>query len=302
MAYSTMKTMMILAATALLGCGPASGDDEDGGSDDGSGSADDDDTGTSADDDATDDGIDTSAGPTGDATDATVDGSEEATDDGGECLLPPVDDEIVDSLFIYGAGSGFVAIDTPTSLSLAWIEFGFPMMVNACVEWSIDPIDGVTIDDLGTLRVEPGVEPGTIVHVTADLEDGRRLITADIEVYVPLESDILGNWTEIQQLPCDGSDPIVPDPAILELIFADTGEFRVTWTPFESYVDYNGTFTIDEGTGALVLTVAGGNYVPPDIDGEGIATVTDGVLTLEDVWLGTAQNPVTPVACGHVFE
>jgi hypothetical protein len=301
MAYSIiMKRIAILAATVALGCGPASGDDDDDGDDDGSGTADDDDGTSADDDDGTDTGADTSAGPT--STDPTVDGSEEASDDGDECLFPPLDEEIVGQLFIYGAGSGYVAVDTPTSLSLAWIEFGFPMQVNACIEWSIEPIEGVTIDDLGTLRVESGVEAGTIVSVTADLEDGRRIITADIEVYVPLESEILGNWTEIQQLPCKGGDPFTPEPAILELIFADTGEFRVTWTPFEIYVDYDGTFTIDESTGALVLTVAGGNYVPPDIDGEGTATVVDGVLTLEDLWLGTAQNPVTPVACGHVFE
>ncbi len=289
------KTMAIFATVAVLGCGPASGDDDDDG---GSSSADDDadDDGTSADDD--DDGTSADDDGTSSGTDPTVDGS----DDGGECLLPPVDDEVVDQLFIYGAGSGYIAAGAATPLSLAWIEFGFPTQVDACVEWSIEPVDGVTIDEYGVIMVDAAVPAGTIVPVTADLEDGRRIITDDLEVYVPLESDIIGNWTEIEQLPCDGGEPFAPDPVILELIFADTGEFRVTWTPFESYVDYGGTFTIDEGTGALVLTVDGGNYVPPDVDGEGIATVTDGVLTLEDIWLGTAQSPVTPVACGHVFE
>lgn len=51
-----------------------------------------------------------------------------------------------------------------------------------------------------------------------------------------------------------------------------------------------------------MLDVEGGNYVPPDIDGEGTATVTNGQLVLEDIWLGVAQDPVTPPACGHAFE
>ena len=85
-------------------------------------------------------------------------------------------------------------------------------------------------------------------------------------------------------------------------MFQDTGEFSVTWTPFEVYYDYWGTYAYDEATGALVLSVDGGNYVPADLDGEGTAMVAGGQLTLTDMWLGTAQMPVTPVACGHVFE
>jgi hypothetical protein len=117
-----------------------------------------------------------------------------------------------------------------------------------------------------------------------------------------VQYDILGFWTETMQLPCGRGAPFEPDPVIGELVFQNTGEFSVTWTPFEIYYDYWGTYTYDEATGALVLTVDGGNYVPEDIDGEGTATVVDGVLTLEDMWLGVAQEPVTPVACGHTFD
>ena len=177
-----------------------------------------------------------------------------------------------------------------------------PTEVDACVEWDIDVVNGVSIAPDGVLDVAPEVPAGTIVSVTADLEDGRRIITTDLEVYVPLESPILGFWSEVMQLPCGGGAPFEPDPIIPELIFYDTGEFTVTWTPFEVYIDYWGTFTHDVGTGALSLTVEGGNYEPGDIDPDGTATVVDGQLMLEDMWLGTAQDPVTPPACGHVFE
>jgi hypothetical protein len=300
MACSMTKTMMMLAAVTL-GCGPT-GDLDD---DDGAGS-------TTAGDSTAESGPTTTSDPTGNPTGDPSSGSTNPTDptttsvdssdDGGMCLLPPLEQEIVDQLFIYGGSSGYVPVDASAQLSLAWIEFGFPTQVDACVEWSIDPIDGVTIDADGLLAIDAAVAAGTVIAVTADVESGRRILAANFTVYVPLEADILGYWGEVMQLPCDGGAPFVPEPVIPELVFRDTGEFTVTWTPFETYIDYGGTFTYDEPTGALVLTVDGGNYIPPDVDGEGTATVVDGQLVLEDIWLGTAQNPVTPPACGHVFE
>lgn len=264
-------------------------------------------TTTSSTDDSTTVDPSTSVGPTTEPTGPTAsattsDTTEGDTTAGPDCGLPPVEEEIVGQLFIYGASQSYVAIDSSTALSLAWIDFGFPAQVDACVEWSIDPVDDVSIDESGLLTVGPSVPAETVISVTADLENGRRLITTDLTVYEPLQSPILGYWSEVLQLPCDGSPGFVPDPIIPELIFYDTGEFTVTWTPFEVYIDYWGTFTHDEGTGALSLTVTGGNYVPDDVDGEGTATVAAGQLTLEDIWLGTAQEPVTPPACGHVFE
>jgi hypothetical protein len=138
--------------------------------------------------------------------------------------------------------------------------------------------------------------------VLADLENGRRLIMAELVVYEPIDSPILGFWTELEQLACGGGAAFVPDPLIGELVFDESGEFSVTWTPFEVYIDYWGTFTHDSATGALSMTVEGGNYVPPDVDGEGTATVMDGQLRLDDIWLGSPQEPMTPVACGHVFQ
>ncbi|MCA9650723.1 MAG: hypothetical protein KC501_12485 [Myxococcales bacterium] len=248
------------------------------------------------------------SGSTGadDTAGSTTGSSDDGSSGGPGCELPPVDEAVVDMLYVYGTGIGpgsnQVAVGSETALSLAWIDAGFPAEVDACVEWSVDPIEGVSIDPQGVLSVGEAVPDGTVITVTADLEQGRRLIVAQLEVYVPLDSPILGLWTEVEQLPCDGSPAFVPDPVIGELVFDDTGEFSVTWTPFEVYYDYWGTFTHDPGTGALSLTVTGGNYVPPDVDGEGTATVMDGQLVLQDVWLGGAQAPVTPPACGHVFE
>lgn len=289
------KPTLLFAALAL-GCTPGSpfGDDGHPGTDSFVGS-------TSSSGDPS-----TTAGPTTDPSSGSTTGdptvADSTTTDPPACTLPPVEEEIVGQLFIYGASQGYVAVDSATQLSLAWIDFGLVSQVEACVEWSVHSEEDLSITPTGLLQIGPFVPPGTIITVTADLESGRRLITAELEVYEPLQSPILGYWSETMQLPCDAGPPFVPEPTIPELIFYDTGEFTVTWTPFEVYIDYWGTFTHDTGTGALSLTVEGGNYVPDDIDGEGTATVVDGVLTLEDLWLGTAQDPVTPPACGHVFE
>jgi hypothetical protein len=297
MAFSLTKTLVMAATALACGCTPGNDLDDDTNASSTSG---DESSGSSGSMTSIDPTVDPSTSSSTDPTVASLDSS--SSDDGSMCTQPPVDETTLGQLFIYNPSSSFVPAGAPTQLSLAWIEFGFPTQVEACVAWSIDPVDGVTIDADGLLTVEASVSAGTIVSVTADVEDGRRILTSDFEVYVPLEYEILGYWSEVQQLPCDGGMPFAPEPIIPELVFRDTGEFTVTWTPFETYIDYWGTFTYDEGSGALVLTVEGGNYVPPDVEGEGTATIVDSQLVLEDLWLGVAQNPVTPVACGHVFE
>jgi hypothetical protein len=287
-----------MIAALALACTPGAGEDEAGSStseastETGGATTSIDPTGTTA-----------STDPTGttavtDPSDSTLDGTTATP----ACELPPVEQMVLDQLYIAAGQTGYVPAGGDTPLWLQWIDDGFPTQVEACVEWSIDPVDGVTIDDAGVLTIDASVPTGTLLSVTADVEAGRRILTADFEVYVPLAYDILGFWTEVEQLPCGGGAAVVPDPIIGELVFQNTGEFSVTWQPFEVYYDYWGTFTYDEGTSALVLTVEGGNYVPDDIDGEGTAMVMGGQLVLQDMWLGMAQDPVTPVACGHVFD
>jgi len=298
MASSSLHGMLLATLVLPVACTPPIDlhDDGPGSTSLGSSTEMGDSTGTTG--TADDPTITSTAGLTESSTDSTLD----ATTSTPACELPPLEQEVLDQLGITAPGLEISVAAGDTQLLLLWIDFGTPTAVDACVEWSIEPVDGVSIDDAGVLTVDAAVPAGTVISVTADVEDGRRVLMGDFTVYVPVQYDILGFWTETQQLPCGGGAAVVPDPIIGELVFQDTGEFSVTWTPFEVYYDYWGTFTYDEGTRALVLTVEGGNYVPDDIDGEGTATVADGQLTLEDMWLGVAMDPVTPVACGHVFE
>lgn len=292
-----MATLMVLAS--CLACTPETGEDDDGPSSTSEASASvgpstaDDPSGATTIEPSTSGSTDPTAGSTADTLDGTTD---------VPACEQPLEQTVLDQLFIDAGMTTFIPAGSDTQLRLVWIDAGFPTEVDACVEWSLAPVDGVAIDDTGLLSIDAAVPAGTVVSVTADVEAGRRVLMAEFEVYVPLASDIIGYWTEVAQVSCEGTGQFDPDPVIGELVFQDTGEFSVTWTPFEVYYDYWGTYTYDEATGALVLSVDGGNYVPPDIDGEGTAMVAGGQLTLTDMWLGVAQMPVTPVACGHVFE
>jgi hypothetical protein len=127
---------------------------------------------------------------------------------------------------------------------------------------------------------------------------------------VPLE----GFWKEIAQIPCAGAE-MAPADTIEELHFTVTsisldkqltGEFSVTWSPIEDYVDYSGTFVAHGAqNGSLSLTVGStNNYEPEDIDAQGSFEHCNDQLVLRNVWLGTARNqsPSPIPMCGQRFK
>ena len=174
--------------------------------------------------------------------------------------------------------------------------------VDACVVFSIDPAVGATIDPAsGVFTVDAATPSGTMYTVTADVEEGRRLVTTEVYVYTPEAAPLVGFWSEAAQLSCGGGE-VPADPAIAELWFRADGTFRVTWFPFELYFDYWGNYTFDLAAGTLDLAVEGGNFIPPDIDGDGTFSVVGGDLVLSDIWLGSHGNFMGDVACGHRFQ
>jgi hypothetical protein len=110
-----------------------------------------------------------------------------------------------------------------------------------------------------------------------------------------------GCWTEVAQLDCESGQELEPEEVIEEFRLASDRRYSVTWSPFERYVDYAGTYAVIEENGTIELTM--GKNAPPDADGLGTFTITDqGELILSDIWLGTrGQEDATP-ACGHIFR
>ncbi|MFO0619147.1 MAG: hypothetical protein U0414_41545 [Polyangiaceae bacterium] len=227
-----------------------------------------------------------------------------STGAGGADCTAPLPEDTVQALSLgiepsYGAHPG----DT--------IDFGVGTVaccytfteVDACAVYSSEPAAGATIDPVtGVFVIDPSTPAGSVFTVTADVENGRRLVTTKVYVYTPQSNPLVGAWSEESELACGTNAPIAPESPIGELVFRADGTFGVTWMPFELYVDYWGTYAFDLGTNALTLTVDSGNYVPKDIDGTGTFTVSGGKLTLGQMWLGTSQGGMGAPACGHVFH
>ena len=134
----------------------------------------------------------------------------------------------------------------------------FFVEVDAHVTWSVDPTSGASIDpNTGVFSVDATTHSGTTFRVTADLEMGRYILSKDVHVFTPEADPLVGDWQE------EGTGNIN------ELIFGAGGDFSVTWIPFEIRKDYWGTYTFDVDTGALELTVTGGNTMAVDFDGKG---------------------------------
>ncbi len=175
--------------------------------------------------------------------------------------------------------------------------------VDACATWSVSPGDGVTLDaETGVFTVDPATPSGEVFTVTADVEQGRRLVSIEVYVYTLQENPLVGNWIEETQYACDTGEEVTPEEQIRELQFRADGSFSVTWMPFEIYRDYWGSYQYNAEQGTLDLTIVAGNYVPEDMDGSGSWEVDqEGQLVLWDIWLGTPYGGSGMAKCGHRF-
>lgn len=77
---------------------------------------------------------------------------------------------------------------------------------------------------------------------------------------------------------------------VRELEFRADGWFSVTWRPFETYRDYSGRWSFNQGTRELELVIEGGNNRPTDFMGHGRITLSGGSLHLGEISLGSAYG------------
>ncbi len=171
--------------------------------------------------------------------------------------------------------------------------------------WSVSPSQGAHIDAArGLLAIEPAVPHGSVFTVSANVENGRRIVSIEVHVFTRQMNPLVDiGWREEAQFECGSGKEIVPLKPIQELQFKADGLFSVTWVPFETYRDYWGTYTHDVQKGTLQLTIAGGNYVPKDVDGAGGFSIdAEGHLILKDIWLGSPRDAKLAANCGHRFK
>lgn len=102
----------------------------------------------------------------------------------------------------------------------------------------------------------------------------------------------VGTWHQTDA-DCPGAEPV------RELIFQGNGHFSVTWTPFETYQDYWGTWRYDANTHVLTLSVDHGNYVPSDLVLSGEVHADTQNLDLGAISLGSKRGARCTVPFHH---
>lgn len=175
--------------------------------------------------------------------------------------------------------------------------------VLADVRWSVEPADGARIDsETGVLTIAQDVKSGARFTVTADVEDGRKQISAPLTIYRLEDNPLIGTWHEFEAIPCGGASLPESEDPVRELVFKADGTFQATFTPFEIYHDYWGTYQIDLANHTLTMAVTDGNFIPTSLDLEGFFEFDEeGRLVLKEMWLGR-REPTDAQGCGHRFR
>ncbi len=250
----------------------------------------------------TTDAVTTAQGTT---TTSPTTGEGGSTTGGASCGLPPLPEDALPELAfgVFGAEFEMQPGDI-RSLAIGRLQCCYFLEpVEACVAYSVEPDDGGASigPETGVLTISADAAPGSVYTVTADVEDGRAVLQAKVYVWTPESNPLVGVWHEIAELPCGGGAEAPPFKPIEELWVHASGQLSVTWTPFEVYIDYWGTYAFDLMTGDLSLADLQGNYVPDDVDAAGTFMMDGSQLVLKDMWLGSPEGfPLTP-ACGHRF-
>lgn len=153
-----------------------------------------------------------------------------------------------------------------------------PLPSHCLTDLEVIPEEAGTIEvnSLGDyeIRVSETAPVGEPVDVTGRYKG--KLVRSRFTVFQREASPLVGYWRQSRES-CE------EETHIEELVFNADGTFSVTWTPFETYKDYWGTYNYNAETGQLDLEVETGNII-----GLGISS---GTIMLEDrvLTLGTAS-------------
>ncbi|MBA4227828.1 MAG: hypothetical protein C0456_14465 [Hyphomonas sp.] len=140
-----------------------------------------------------------------------------------------------------------------------------------------------------TVKINADAAPGAAVQVEGRV--GAASLTGRILVYLPEAQPLVGKWAQPEDTCAEaGAEPV------RELIFHPDGTFSLTWTPFEIYKDYWGTYTFEAGV--LTLIPDGGNHIPGDASLSGRVEVDSGALQLAPAVFG---SPPRSRACAAPF-
>ena len=162
-------------------------------------------------------------------------------------------------------------------------------------DWQVsDPTLGRIADDLRTLAIAADARPGA--ELVISYVAGGRPVRRSVRIVGKDEKVLTGIRGQRSIEACQ------IHAKIGEIEFTENGYFSVTYSPFETYRDYWGTYSFDPATGALAMKVDGGNYRPDGLDLEGTARFEpDGRLVLDGVYLGQPGGIPGAGPCRYTF-
>jgi hypothetical protein len=146
--------------------------------------------------------------------------------------------------------------------------------------------------DRKSLTVAADAPAGAIVLVRFNFEG--KPVSTQFRIVARDAIVLTGRYSQRSLEGCSAPEPV------RELEFRPENRFSVTFMPFETYQDYWGSYDFDSATKRLKLTVEGGNFVPPSLDLEGEAELSDGRLRLKDLFLGS-RDGAPRSGCTYVF-
>ncbi|MFN4024437.1 MAG: hypothetical protein ACK4MQ_06380 [Hyphomonas sp.] len=140
-----------------------------------------------------------------------------------------------------------------------------------------------------TILIDADAAPGAAIQVQGRV--GEASLSGRILVYLEEALPLVGRWAQ-PEAACTsaGAEPV------RELIFHPDGTFSLTWTPFEIYKDYWGTYAFEDGR--LQLFPEDGNHIPADAAFAGPAELAGGALRLAP---GLFGSPRQGIACAEPF-
>ena len=161
--------------------------------------------------------------------------------------------------------------------------------------WQVDPALARLSPDHRTIHILADAKPGAELVISymvggQEVRKSMRIVGRDEVVLTGIR----------RQSAVEGCSLHTP---VGELELREDGTFSVTFSPFESYRDYWGHYRFDPASGALSMTMEGGNYRPGNADLDGKAHFdTAGRLVLEGMYLGQpADLPSMGGACRYTF-
>jgi hypothetical protein len=158
-------------------------------------------------------------------------------------------------------------------------------------DWSVEGPATLSADRT-SVAIAADAPPGSTV-ILRFRHDGKP-VEARFKVVGRDEIVLTGQWSQQSLEGCAADEPV------RELVFAPEHRFAVTFMPLETYQDYWGTYSFDPATGALRLTVEGGNFVPSNLDLDGAAELAGGRLRLRGFFLGS-RDDAPRSECTYVF-